>query len=86
MKLFTSTAVMTRFVLAAIVAVTSNVRLTNAVDGYGPLPSEVAVGDEICVYGFVMDEWCIIDVSVIEINNITPLFGGKTNIKSPLSL
>lgn len=39
----------------------NNIKVATAFDGYGPLPSEVAVGDEICVYGFAMDEWCIVD-------------------------
>ena len=41
--------------------------VVQALDGYGPLPTDegLAVGDEICVYGFIMDEYCIKDVSVV---------------------
>jgi hypothetical protein len=58
-----------RFVLATFVIVAAaTIGVTTAVDGYGPLPSEVSVGDEICVYGFVMDRWCIVDVSFVSLS------------------
>jgi hypothetical protein len=58
---------------ALVLAATAGV--VSALDGYGPLPSEVAVGDEICVYGFAMDEWCIVDTggTLLDMPSVTTL-------------
>jgi hypothetical protein len=58
---------------ALVLAATAGV--VSSLDGYGPLPSEVAVGDEICVYGFAMDEWCIVDTggTLLDMPSVTTL-------------
>ncbi|KAG7344576.1 hypothetical protein IV203_022584 [Nitzschia inconspicua] len=60
---------------AAVTVFFLSTHLATALDGYGPLPSEVSPGDEICVYGFVMDEWCIVDTggTLLDMPSVTTL-------------
>ena len=54
-----------KFSCVSLLAAALSAGVAHGLEGYGPLPTEegLAVGDEICVYGFIMDNWCIVDVS-----------------------